>query len=95
MNLKLLLKNKLVVHDGKKYDGYKLTYLGYDYLALHVFMKRGTVAKVHCKIGVGKESDIYSCESADGELCVLKLARLGRTSFRTIKNNRDYIKHRT
>lgn len=80
---------------NKKYDGYKLTYLGYDYLALHVFMKRGTVAKVHCKIGVGKESDIYSCETADGELVILKLARLGRTSFRTIKNNRDYIKHRS
>ena len=26
---------------------------------------------------------------------VVKLARLGRTSFRTIKNNRDYIKDRT
>jgi RIO kinase 2 len=82
------------VHNNKKYDGYKLTYLGYDYLALHVFMKRGTVAKVHCKIGVGKESDIYSCEDEHGEVVILKLARLGRTSFRTIKNNRDYIKHR-
>jgi RIO kinase 2 len=35
-------------------NGYKLTYLGYDYLALHAFMKRGIVKEVVCKIGVGK-----------------------------------------
>ena len=29
-----LLRNKLVVHDAKKYDGYRLTFLGYDFLAL-------------------------------------------------------------
>lgn len=42
-------------------SGYKLTYLGYDYLALHTFMKRGIIKDVICKIGVGKESDIYKC----------------------------------
>ena len=63
-NLKLLLKNKLVAHYNKKYDGYKLTYLGYDYLALYSFMKRGSVVKVIHKVGVGKESDIYTCENA-------------------------------
>lgn len=35
-------------------SGYKLTYLGYDYLALHTFMKRGIIKDVICKIGVGK-----------------------------------------
>lgn len=35
-------------------NGYKLTYLGYDYLALHVFMKRGVIKDVIGKIGVGK-----------------------------------------
>jgi RIO kinase 2 len=54
---------------------------------------------------VGKESDIYICESGDkvdddgksvhnGEPVVVKLARLGRTSFRTVKDNRDYLKGR-
>ena len=62
-----------------------MTYLGYDYLALYAFMKRGSVTKIINKIGVGKESDIYSCENADKEIVILKLARLGRTSFRTIK----------
>lgn len=76
-------------------DGYKLTYLGYDYLALHTFLKRGLIKDVVCKIGVGKESDIYRCEQPDGTPIVLKLTRLGRRSFRTIKNNREYIQNRT
>lgn len=46
-------------------------------------------------MGVGKESDIYKCLNADGDLVVLKFARLGRNSFRTVKKNRDYLKHRT
>ena len=67
--LQNLLKNKLVTHTKQKCnfiiypidDGYKLTYLGYDYLALSVFYKRGSITKVLTKIGVGKESDIYKC----------------------------------
>ena len=96
----------MVFHTGKNYSGYALTYMGYDYLALRVFMKRGHVKKVLCQIGVGKESDIYICESGDakdedgnaihnGEPVVIKFARLGRTSFRTIKDNRDYLKGRS
>ena len=89
--ISLLLKNKLIVHNSKKYSGYKLTFLGYDYLALNVFFKRGTIKKVLSKVGVGKESDIYQCLNEKGELVILKLARLGRISFRQIKNKRDYI----
>jgi len=43
-----------------KVQGYKLTYMGYDYLALYVFMKRGSVKKVIEKHGVGKESGDFS-----------------------------------
>ncbi|CAD8101431.1 unnamed protein product [Paramecium primaurelia] len=93
--LQQLLKHKLVQHVAKKYDGYRLTYLGYDFLALSVFYKRGTIVQVLSKLGVGKESDIYKCLNADGNFVILKLSRLGRTSFRTIKNKRDYIKNRT
>lgn len=31
----------------------------------------------------------------DNEVLVLKLHRLGRTSFRAVKSKRDYLKHRT
>ena len=37
-------------------EGYRLTYGGYDYLALHTLAKRGTVTSVGNQIGVGKES---------------------------------------
>jgi RIO kinase 2 len=57
--LKTLLKHKLVHHDGCKYDGFRLTYLGYDFLALRTMLARGTIAAVGRQIGVGKESDVF------------------------------------
>lgn len=89
-----LLRNKLVVHDAKKYDGYRLTFLGYDFLALRVFVKRGVISGVGHQIGVGKESDIFQVTNDDGDALVIKLHRLGRTSFKAIKQKRDYLQHR-
>ncbi|VVT54747.1 uncharacterized protein SAPINGB_P004233 [Magnusiomyces paraingens] len=77
-----------------KYDGYRLTYLGNDYLALKAFTKRETVYSVGNQIGIGKESDIYIVGDKTGASNVLKIHRLGRISFRTVKNNRDYLKKR-
>ena len=37
-------------------DGYRITYGGYDYLAMRTLSKRGTVHSVGNQIGVGKES---------------------------------------
>ena len=75
-------------------DGYRLTYGGYDYLALKAFSKRGSVFSVGQQIGVGKESDIYLVADEQGQQCVLKIQRLGRISFRSIKNKRDYLQKR-
>jgi len=91
----LLHRNKLIAHEAKKFDGYKLTYSGYDYLALKALRDRGVVSAVGNKIGVGKESDIYlsTNDHEEGDF-ILKLHRLGRISFRQIKNKRDYMQHR-
>lgn len=78
-----------------KYDGYRLTFSGYDYLALKSLLNRNTVYSVGTTIGVGKESDIYSVSNRDSQKRVLKIHRLGRTSFRTVKNNRDYLRNRS
>ena len=44
--------------------------------------------------GVGKEADIFvATNEAEEALCV-KIHRLGRTSFRRIKQSRDYMMHR-
>ena len=71
-----------------------MTYGGYDYLALRTFAKRDSIFSVGYQIGVGKESDIYIVASEEGEQRVLKIQRLGRMSFRTIKNKRDYLQKR-
>eukprot|EP00164_Ancoracysta_twista_P006879 GFYU01009683.1.p1 GENE.GFYU01009683.1~~GFYU01009683.1.p1 ORF type:complete len:509 (-),score=160.80 GFYU01009683.1:188-1714(-) len=92
--LDTLLKHKLISHDRKKYDGYKLTYSGYDFLALKAMINRGSIAGFGKRIGVGKESDIFLVVNEDGKRMALKLHRLGRVSFRSIKNNRDYLRER-
>ncbi|KAA6407588.1 MAG: serine threonine- kinase RIO2 [Lasallia pustulata] len=77
-----------------KYDGYRLTYGGLDYLSLHTHLKRKTLYSVGNQIGVGKESDIFVVASPSGVQHVLKIHRLGRISFRTVKANRDYLRNR-
>lgn len=78
-----------------KYDGYRLTYGGLDYLALNTYRKRKDVYSVGNQIGVGKESDIFVVADDKGVQRVLKIHRLGRISFRTVKANRDYLRHRS
>jgi RIO kinase 2 len=76
-----------------KYDGYRLTYGGLDYLALNTYRKRKEVYSVGNQIGVGKESDIFVVADESGVQRVLKIHRLGRISFRTVKANRDYLRN--
>ncbi|KAJ6519898.1 RIO1 family-domain-containing protein [Mycena sanguinolenta] len=87
-----LAKRNLVSRvQNAKYDGYRLTYGGYDFLAMRALSKRDTMHSVGNQIGVGKESDIYIVADAEGKEMVLKLHRLGRISFRAIKEKRDYL----
>lgn len=89
-----LLRAKLISHEHLNYEGYTLTYPGYDFLALKTFLQRGTITGVGRQIGVGKESDIFLVQGPHGQVYALKLQRLGRTSFRAVKAKRDYLKHR-
>lgn len=93
--LRELVKHKLVVYERTKtVQGYRLNYGGYDYLALKTLCSREVIFSVGNQMGVGKESDIYIVASPNGDQYALKLHRLGRTSFRNLKNKRDYHKHR-
>ncbi|KAL5341586.1 Rio2, N-terminal-domain-containing protein [Aspergillus crustosus] len=78
-----------------KYDGYRLTYGGLDYLALNAHQKQKCVYSVGNQIGVGKESDIVVVANHQGTQRILKIHRLGRISFRTVKTNRDYLRNRS
>lgn len=104
-SLKEVHKNKLVHKETKRYVGYRLTSMGYDYLALRALVKRGVIDAVGRAIGVGKEADVFLVsasealmdelpELADTPHLAMKLHRLGRTSFRAVKNKRDYLVHR-
>ncbi|KAJ5098431.1 Serine/threonine-protein kinase rio2 [Penicillium argentinense] len=90
-----LAKTNLIAKvKNAKYDGYRLTYGGLDYLALNAHQKQKVVYSVGNQIGVGKESDIVVVAHGSGSQRILKIHRLGRISFRTVKTNRDYLRHR-
>lgn len=104
-SLKQIHKAKLVHKESKRYVGYRLTSLGYDYLALRALVKRGVLDAVGRPLGVGKEADVFMVtaseelldehpELADEPYLAMKLHRLGRTSFRAVKSKRDYLVHR-
>ncbi|WUR04409.1 serine/threonine-protein kinase (RIOK2) [Vairimorpha necatrix] len=75
-----------------KYEkpNYKLTISGMDTVAINALRDNG-LTKLTCRIGIGKESDIWG-GIYKGENVALKIHRLGRTSFKNVKNKRDYQK---
>ncbi|KAJ0425542.1 Rio2, N-terminal-domain-containing protein [Aspergillus carlsbadensis] len=91
-----LAKTNLIAKvKNAKYDGYRLTYGGLDYLALNAHQKQKCIYSVGNQIGVGKESDIIVVANDKGTQRILKIHRLGRISFRTVKTNRDYLRNRS
>ncbi|KAI9045217.1 protein kinase RIO2 [Aspergillus affinis] len=90
-----LAKTNLIAKvKNAKYDGYRLTYGGLDYLALNAHQKNKCIYSVGNQIGVGKESDIVVVANHQGTQRILKIHRLGRISFRSVKTNRDYLRNR-
>ncbi len=81
---------KIIKRQSAASLGYRLTILAYDILAVHSLMKRGVIAEVGEKIGVGKESDVYLVLSPAGKKVALKFHRVGRTSFRHVARTRSY-----
>ena len=84
-----------------RYDGYRLTNQGYDYLAIKTLVSRGVIQAFGNQIGTGKESNIYVVgrPAEDGDTgpgldACMKLHRLGRTCFRKVREKRDYHKGR-
>ncbi len=82
----------MIIRYRGNYTGYRLTFMGYDALALHTLAKRGIIEGVSpTPIGVGKESDVYAGDAVGDGKVVLKFHRLGRTSFRQIRRFRAWI----
>lgn len=60
--LSTLLRHKLLAHEQNEYNGYRLSALGYDILALKTLLSRNVISAVGSQIGVGKESDIFEAQ---------------------------------
>ncbi len=94
--LKKVHKFDLIIRDASKHEiAYTLNSKAYDLLALHTLVERNVISQLGPLIGKGKESDVYSCMNDDGDIYAAKIYRIGRTSFKRIKQLRDLIGERT
>jgi len=75
-------------------ESYALNYAGYDCLAINALLKRGILEALGPSLGVGKEADVFAALTPQYESIVLKLHRLGRTSFHHTRRHRGYVADR-
>ncbi len=92
--LRRLGKYGLIRRHRTHTTGFVLNFSGYDCLALNALVKGGVLEAFGPSIGVGKESDVYHALSPSQETVVVKLHRLGRTSFRQTRRARSYVADR-
>ena len=78
----------LVERKTIQYLGFRLTFEGYDSLALRTFAERDTIEGFGAPLGVGKESDVYEVRSY--KPLALKFHREGYTNFREVRKEREY-----
>lgn len=72
------------------YVGYELTIHGYDALALNALYEKGVIESIGNEKGVGKEARVYFARSKGGKEVIIKLHRVGFTSFHRVKKKRRY-----
>ena len=83
---------ELIERKTIQYEGFKLTFEGYDALALHTFVERDSIEGFGAPLGVGKESDVYEVQSY--KPLALKYHREGYTNFREVMKEREYTSDR-
>ncbi|MBO3757755.1 MAG: RIO1 family regulatory kinase/ATPase [Thermoproteota archaeon] len=90
--LNLLFENRLVAWKSRSKELIRLTFSGYDLLALRSIDKKFSIILFGSNIAKGKESDLYAAECSSIGSCVIKFFRVGRTSFRDVKRKRSFFK---
>jgi RIO kinase 2 len=85
-HLERLVKSGLV---GKSNIGYTLLVTGLDIYVLKILSNRNTITSIGPQIGIGKEAEIYLAHDSQEKDIILKMFRLGRSSFKQIKRKRD------
>lgn len=84
-----LMRWGMVRFNTVPYDGYALVFTGYDTLALHSLVKKGTVSALGSLIGEGKESVVY--EALGLTPVAIKFHRVGQRSFSAVRSKREYM----
>ena len=93
--LKKVHKYDLLIRNTTKHDiGYTLNSHAYDLLALHALVEKNIISQLGPLLGKGKESDVYGCMDDNENIFALKIYRIGRTSFKSIKRLRSLIGQR-
>jgi RIO kinase 2 len=85
-HLERLVKSGLV---GKSNIGFTLLVTGLDIYVLKILANRNTITSIGPQIGIGKEAEIYLAHDSQEQDKILKMFRLGRSSFKQIKRKRD------
>ncbi len=88
--LKALKDENLVENKYTEYLGSAFTYLGLSLYSLWRLVRSDKVSMLGKKMGEGKESIIFNCYSERYGECVLKFHKVGYSSFKKVKEKRDY-----
>lgn len=85
-HLKRLVKFGLI---SKSNIGYTLLVTGLDIYVLKILSNSNIVTAIGPQIGIGKEAEVYLAHDSLEQDKILKMFRLGRSSFKQIKRKRD------
>ena len=85
-HLKRLVKFGLI---SKSNIGYTLLVTGLDIYVLRILSNRNIITAIGPQIGIGKEAEVYLAHDSLEQDKILKMFRLGRSSFKQIKRKRD------
>ncbi len=88
--LKSLKDEHLVENKYTEYLGSAFTYLGLSLYSLWRLVRSDKVSMLGKRMGEGKESIIFNCYSERYGECVLKFHKVGYSSFKKVREKRDY-----
>ncbi|MDG6916391.1 MAG: hypothetical protein JRM85_02200 [Nitrososphaerota archaeon] len=72
----------------RKGRGFALTREGVEAMALKDYVKKDLIFALGAIIAKGKESDVYEALTEEGTIYALKLYKIGRTSFTSVRKRR-------
>lgn len=85
-HLQRLVKFGLI---SKSNIGYTLLVTGLDIYVLKILSNRNIITAIGPQIGIGKEAEVYLARDSLEQDKIIKMFRLGRSSFKQIKRKRD------